>query len=89
MRQASRIVPRSKFFPPIGNPSFSNNPNVLFPYGWNWTSGALVGTQATISYYSGFGHNLGSFNPSGGPPMGGSGGPFQPPPMGAGPNPQM
>ena len=33
-------------------------------------------------------HNLGGFNPYSGLPMGGSGGPFHPTPMGAGHNPQ-
>ena len=88
-RQSSGIVPRSEFLPPTDNPSFSNNPNVGFPYGWNWTSGASARTQAAGSSYPSFGHNLGGFNPSGGPSMGGIGGPFQPPPSGAGPNPEM
>ena len=88
MGQASRIVLGSGFPPPTDNPGFLDNPNVGFPYGWNWTSGASVDTQAAGSSYPSFGHNLGGFNPSGGPPMGGSGGPFQSPPLGVGPNPK-
>ena len=82
------FFPKSLFFPPTGNPGFSHNPNVGFPYGWKWTSGALLGSQVAGSSYSGFGHNLGGFNPSGSPPIRGNGGPFQPIPMGAGHNPQ-
>ena len=89
MGQAFRIVPRSGFFPPTDNTSFSHNSSIGFPYGWNWTTGDSVGSQAAGSYYLGFGHNLGSFNPPGGLPIGGSGGPFQSTPMGVGPNPQM
>ena len=81
-RQPSGIVPRCGFFPPTGNPRFSNNPNVGFPYGWNWTSGVAIGTQEVGSSYLCFGHNLGGFNPFGGPSMEGNGGPFQPPPLG-------
>ena len=89
MGQASGIVPKSGFFPPIGKPSFSHNSNVGFPYRWNWTSDASLGTQPSGSYYPSFGHNLGGFNPFGGPSMGGNGGPFEPPPSREGPNPQM
>ena len=89
MGQASGIVPGSAFYAPTCNPNFSNNPNVGFPYGWNWTSSASVISQAAGPSYSGFGHNLGGFTPSCGPPIGGSGDPFQPTPMGAGPNLQM
>lgn len=39
------------------------------------------------SSFSSSGNNLGGFNPSSGPPMGGNGGPFQPTRMGVGPNP--
>jgi hypothetical protein len=88
MGQASGIVPGSGFFPPTSNPVFLHNPNVSFPYGWNWTSGASIGYQTVGPSYFGFAHNLGGFNPSGGLPMGGSGGPFQSTPMGEGPNPQ-
>jgi hypothetical protein len=76
MGQASRISPRSGVLPPTGNPSFSHNPNVGFPYGWNWTSSASVGSQAVSSSYSSFEHNLDSFNPSRSPHIGGISGPF-------------
>ena len=78
MGQASGIVLGSGFFPTTGNPNFSQNPNVGFPYGWNWTSSAPVGSQVTRSSYSGFGHNLGGFNPFGSPHIGSISGPFQP-----------
>lgn len=89
MRQAYGIVLGSGFSPPTGKPRFSHNPNVGFPYGWNWTSGSSVESKIVGPSYSGFAHSLGGFSPFGGIPMGGSGGPFQPTPMGAGPNPQM
>jgi hypothetical protein len=87
MGQAYGIVLGSRVFPPTGNPSFSHNPNVGFPYGWNWTSSAPVGSQAASSSYYGFGQNLGGFNPSDNPHIGGISGPFQPTPMGEGSNP--
>ena len=88
MGQASGIVPGRGFFPPTSNPIFSHNPNVCFSYGWNWTSGASIGSQTVGPSYYGFVQNLGGFNPSSGLPIGGSGGPFQPTPMGVCPNPQ-
>ena len=72
MGQTFGIVPRRGFFPHIDNPVFSHNPNVGFPYGWNWTSGASVASQIAGPSYFGFAHNLGGFNPLGGLPMGGS-----------------
>ena len=89
MGQASGIVPERGFPPPTGNPSSLQNPNVGFPYGWNWTSSVPVGSQATSSSYSGFGQNLGSFNPFGNAPTGGISGTFKPTPIGASSNPQI
>jgi hypothetical protein len=86
MGQASGIVPKSVFFPPTGNPSFSHNPNVGFPYEWNWTSSAPVGSQVASSSYSDFGQNLEGFNPFGSPHIRGISGPFQPTHMVAGSN---
>ena len=87
MGQPLRTIPRSIFCPLIDNPSFSQNLNVGFPYGWNWTSSAPVGSQTTSSSYSGFGQNLGSFNPPRSPHIGGISGPFHSTPMGAGSSP--
>ena len=58
-------------------------------YGRNWTGSASVSSQAVSSSYSGFGPNMGNFNPSGNPPAGGINSFFQPTPMGITPNPQM
>ena len=59
------------------------------PYGWNWTSSVPLSSQAASSSYSGFGPNMGSFNPSGNPPTRGINNFFQPTPMGVTPNPEM
>lgn len=84
----SGVFPGSRFFPPLHNPSSSQNPNASLPYGWNWTSSILVGSQVANSSYSGFGQNLGNFNPTCNPPTGGISVFFQPTPMGVIPNPQ-
>ena len=89
MGHPSRVVLESGFFPPTGNPVPSQNPNMGLLYGWNWTSSVPVSSQATSSSYSGFGPNIGSFNQSGNPPVGGINSFFQPTPMGVTPNPQM